>query len=131
MVRRRRPPEAQVVVLLVVGRRGHPEVASTAPVLVLMVVRLLHLVLLLLLLRRRRSLADRGVGQRPDLWLGGRDGDAGLVVLVGGGLVVLGTGHVRGEAAPEAAVEAGGAAVDSPGSNLVRVVVDPSSEVVV
>ena len=74
------------------------QVVAPVAVALLLLLLVVHLWLLLLLLRGRRRLADRRVGQRPDLWLGGRDGNAGLGVVVdvrlGGG------GEAGGERRP-------------------------------
>ena len=68
------------------------------PVAVALLLLLLVVHLWLLLLRGGRRLADGRVRQRPDLWLGGRDGNAGLGVVVdvrlGGG------GEAGGERRP-------------------------------
>ena len=58
------------------------QVVAPVAVALLLLLLVVHLWLLLLLLRGRRRLADRRVGQRPDLWLGGRDGNSGLGVVV-------------------------------------------------
>ena len=59
------------------------QVVAPVAVALLLLLLVVHLwLLLLLLLRGRRRLADRRVGQRPDLWLGGRDGNSGLGVVV-------------------------------------------------
>ena len=72
-----------------------------AVALVLLLRLLVEHLRLLLLLRWWRRLADGGVCQRPDLWLGGRDGYSGLGVVVdvrlgaGGGEARGGEGAAR------------------------------------
>ena len=72
-----------------------------AVALVLLLRLLVEHLRLLLLLRLWRRLADCGVCQRPDLWLGGRDGNSGLGVVVdvrlgaGGGEARGGEGAAR------------------------------------
>ena len=72
-----------------------------AVALVLLLRLLVEHLRLLLVLRWWRRLADGGVCQRPDLWLGGRDGNSGLGVVVdvrlgaGGGEARGGEGAAR------------------------------------
>ena len=58
------------------------QVVAPVAVALLLLLLLLMVHLWLLLLRGGRRLADCRVCQRPDLWLGGRDGNSGLGVVV-------------------------------------------------